>query len=67
MSKKQGGSVKDESPLKQYSLMITSTDLMFQKISESLTATGDTSLFLQFVELECILFLILSIKTVLPK
>ena len=42
MSKKQGGSVKDESPLKQYSLMITSTDLMFQKISESLTATGNT-------------------------
>ncbi|KAL5260131.1 hypothetical protein ACHWQZ_G010299 [Mnemiopsis leidyi] len=43
MSKKQSGSVKDESPLKQYSLMITSTDLMFQKISESLTATATSA------------------------
>jgi hypothetical protein len=40
MSKKLSGSMKEDNPQKQYAIMITSTDLMFQKISESLTASG---------------------------
>ena len=33
--------MKEENILKQYSLMITSTDIMFQRIAESLAATGN--------------------------
>lgn len=40
MSKRNSGSIKEESLQKQYGMMIASTDLMFQKIGDSLAASG---------------------------